>query len=414
MSSSPTVVLRGSPVNTNTLKHPSTGTTVDEALKKRDVSNAPDTTTKSPLIQRGSPVASTSTSFISSPISVPVVSVKQPNKVYIDPRSPDVSPKVTLIPRLKYDDITSPINHSPKAGPGLLTPKKSVKNVHSSPGPGLNYKKSSPVQSPVIYDYDDDNCPIIVVKKNDDGTYSPIKDIHNDQLEEDDNVPKRTEPDIYSKMTKSERQAATYAMCHEIKSICGRYPKMGFDEMPDDGSVPPQEINTYLTFMRNTIAQEEKLSLLDMGISGIYSLASLLMEYFFKIPMKSYFEGLKGRVSDYRTLIMENTDISQFVTTYLPSISAPKTSITTILVVFFGQILIGCGAAAAGWYFGGNIVHKVGVSVGAAGVNAQLDSFMFKGQNMWETIGNVTKTVFAASKMNEPAAGGVPKAPIDV
>ena len=56
----------------------------------------------------------------------------------------------------------------------------------------------------------------------------------------------------------------------------------------------------------------------------------------------------------------------------------------------------------------------MGVSVGAAGVNAQLDSFMFKGQNMWETIGNVTKTVFAASKMNEPAAGGVPKAPIDV
>lgn len=378
------VILRGSPVEMGTLPHPKTGVTVDEAVRKKI------------------------------------------EEEYTDLRSPDVSPVATYLPRLTYEELRSPMLAKSSIGPGL-TPR--ISPVVPSVSPKRGPSASSPTRHPSPVSTRVNEPPrrrrVVCVEQNGDGTYSPCEPSVKGQSHrsygeyeehrDDEAYYRDTQgqpdlaPSIFSRMTREERMLNLLNMCREITEITKKHPQLELDRMPDDGSVPIEEVHTYLLHARDVVSKKEKMSLLDMGIEGVYSLVAWLMERVFHVPMKAYFDNLKGKIQDYRVLIMDHTDVSTFVNSVLPSVSAPKTSLFTIGSIFFGQIIVGCIAAFIANWNGGGTGSRMAATMGATAVSDQLHNYMFTNQGIWSTILQIGKNI-----LSKPGDAQMTGPPVDV
>lgn len=358
---SPQIILRGSPVTTGELKHPTTGTTVDEAIRRKM------------------------------------------REEYSDARSPDSSPIVTYLPRLKYDELKSPMISTPKIGPGL-TPKLSSSVKGLVPSPRERTRNMTPrheAPSHLIDSHRETSHRvnsvkkkrIVVVDDNGDGTYSPVVNNRRRRDDDYDDYYDQPPPGKFDHLSHGERMMTLLVKCREIRTLAEKYSHLGLEAYPDDGSVPLEEVDVYLEYAQNTIAKEQRFSILELGLEAVYNVVAYVMEKMLNIPMKPYFDNLKGKIRDYRNLLADNTDVTHFVNTVMPSIAAPKTSLMTIAGVFFGQIAIGCiGAGVAAWWGAGPLAS--GPVMGFASVASnQLDGFMFRGKGAWDMISEVIKKI---------------------
>lgn len=262
------------------------------------------------------------------------------------------------------------------------------------------------------------------VSKQEDGYYVVVEDDYEDEVEyvyeEEYYQPEHGAPrgkttedlmrETYENMTELEQAKAIWSMCSEIKRLAEQYPHLQLGLMPDDGSIGIMEIHTYLLFIRERISQEEKMNVLDLAMNSIYTFCAWALEKFLDVPMKGYFDSLRATIGDYRTLIMDNTDVSKFINNVIPSVSAPQTSLTAIMTMFFGQVLAGCAVAiGAKWWGGGGKMTEMAAttaSAGASRVNSHLNDYMFKGGSFFGTIGAIGRSVFGGGKP--------PSNPVDV
>jgi hypothetical protein len=304
----------------------------------------------------------------------------------MDVRSPDTSPIIRYLPTMPYEEITSPV------GMSILTPRKALTPVAVNT-PIFSTKK--PISSPIM---SNSNSPIVATKivyveENGDGTYSPIK------------APEyRNDP--FAHMDEVQQLKAKYDMDREIRDYVRKHPNLNL-ELLDPSQVECAEMKAYLEHIKDVVGTEEKVQWLDMGMEAIYNLASFFMERVFNIPMKSYFDSLKGRIKDYRALFMKDPVISNVVGEVLPSITSSGENKSTLVIfgIFLAQIVIGCGAAAfVSWKGGSAVVQGVG-DVAANLANKQLDAYMFQGQSLLESMLSMGKNVF--NGIPTPPAQGV-------
>lgn len=381
----PQVILRGSPATAQpngSIKHPKTGTTVDEAVA-----------------------------------------------AYIDMRSPVASPTVIYMPAIKQDPITSPLRAT--SGPGLSpkspytsSPKKNT--VPRTSGPGLTPRKdhgtpiyassSIPVAAEIpgslkrrrelhsprssLYETSSetewDRSPppkrTVVVSSNGDGTYSPVKSYtsyHSDDEEEETYVPPPVNP--YDQLTEEQQLKMRYDLERLINQTATRYRHLGIEGV-EESSMTLVELAAYNKHILEVVAKEEKVQWIDMGMEGIYNFFAALMEKIFDVPMRPFFDELKGRIRDWRSLIMENDEVAHVVQNIIPSVNGPdKKSLWVIAGIFFAQIAIGCGGAFTAKYFGGGKGASMASGVGASLVSQQLDAYMFKDQSIFETFMSIAK-----------------------
>lgn len=381
---------------------------------------------------------------------------------YMDKRSPVMSPKVRTLPEIKYDSLRSPIVErkfsvkqlSPVQEPAqeathsadarLASPiHKQLSPVESSPSIKIEDKtrasiksqpthknetgslyyyspvKSSPVQSPIRSTREASSSTqqhkkSLRVSKQEDGYYVVVDQDYEveyvyeetyDQQEYSAQRGKTTEDlmrETYESMTELEQAKAIWSMCSEIKRLAEQHPHLQLGLMPDDGSVGIMEIHSYLLFIRERISQEEKMNVLDLAMNSIYTFCAWALEKFLDVPMKGYFDSLRATIGDYRTLIMDNTDVSKFINSTIPSVSAPQTSLVAIMTMFFGQVLAGCAVAiGAKWWGGGGRMSELAAttaSAGASRVNSHLNDYMFKGGSFFGTIGAIGRSVFGGGK----------------
>lgn len=375
--SSPQKILRGSPlsavlpatVGEGSLRHPKTGATVNEAVAS-----------------------------------------------YIDMRSPVASPTVAYMPAIKHDPITSPVR-GPGLSPKVTSPYKTSptkKAAGRTSGPGLTPRfegtpifasSSVPVaaetpslkrrrESPTSSLYDDSTVdtssewsgtPLakrtVVVELNEDGTYSPLREHSYTTPPEDP----------YSKMSEEQQLKLRYDLERLINQTATRYRNLGIEGV-EEGSMTLVELAAYSKHVLEVVGKEEKVQWIDMGMEGIYNFFALLMERICDVPMKPFFDELKGRIRDWRALIMDNEEVAHVVENIIPSVNGPdKKSLWVIGGIFFAQILIGCGGAITAKWFGGGKGATMASGVGASLVSQQLDNYMFKDQSIFQTFMSIAK-----------------------
>ena len=380
-----------SPSSSNTLdlksiKHPKTGTSVEDAVAKASLK------------------LTESAHKVKPSESAHKVKLTESSRKYVDARSPDVSPVVSYIPKMAFEDLKTPnFSHN---GPGLSI-RLDASSKQTSP------KSQSPTNSPryvserepdpthiqseqeASYYDEEPQVRVIIVESNGDGTYSPKVE---PQVRHDD--------DRFSHLNSNEKMKKLLETCREIRELATRHPNLQLDIIPDDGSVPLNEAYTYLEYARDTVGREDKMSLLELGIEAIYNFAAYAIERMFHIPMKDYFDGLKGRIRDYRNLLVQNVTISQAVDS-LPSVVAPNTSVVTIISIFAGQLILGCVAAGAATYLGGSAIAAGAAKGTAAMASNQLNGFLFGDISLMSALTRIGGNIF---KKNEVQASG----PVDV
>lgn len=363
-----------SPIDSKSLKHPKTGTSVEEAVAKASLRLSQS--------KQSSQTESTQSTKKHPPV--------QNTKKYTDVRSPDVSPTITYIPRMTFEELKTP-NVAPHAGPGLsvrLDNPSYTSKKHSSSPESL---RSNPPRQSHSYSYttressydDEPQVRVVIVEPNGDGTYSPKVEHQHINREES----------RFSNLNSNEKMRKLLETCREIRELATLRPDLHLDIVPDDGSVPLDEAYTYLEYARDTAGREDKMNLLELGIEAIYNLAAYVIERMFHIPMKDYFDGLKGRIRDYRNLLVQNVTINQAVNA-LPSVVAPNTSIVTILSIFVGQLIIGCVAAGAASYLGGGAITSGAAKGTAVMASNQLNGFLFGDITLLNAITRIGGNIF--------------------